>query len=161
MPPPGDGSGGRREGVRMRFKRAGLLTKVVVMVLLIYMATALLDLHGQIQTIQVEREELNQQVAAQQLENRLGEVMDDLLRQKGEYAMAWEQSRELYSRIDPIVNHEEDLSISGGDCLNLRDYLEAEGKAAGLLQGALYRQGFRDCVQALHLLGVLGMRTAS
>ena len=67
------------------------------------------------------------------LENRLGEVMDDLLRQKGEYAMAWEQSRELYSRIDPIVNHEEDLSISGGDCLNLRDYLEAEGKAAGLL----------------------------
>ena len=42
----------------MRFKRAGLLTKVVVMVLLIYMATALLDLHGQIQTIQVEREEL-------------------------------------------------------------------------------------------------------
>lgn len=68
MPPPGDGSGGRREGVRMRFKRAGLLTKVVVMVLLIYMATALLDLHGQIQTIQVEREELNQQVAAQQLE---------------------------------------------------------------------------------------------
>ncbi len=90
------------------------------------------------------------------LENRLGEVMDDLLRQKGEYAMAWEQSRELYSRIDPIVNHEEDLSISGGDCLNLRDYLEAEGKAAGLLQGALYRQGFRDCVQALHLLGVLG-----
>ena len=54
----------------MRFKRAGLLTKVVVMVLLIYMATALLDLHGQIQTIQVEREELNQQVAAQQLENQ-------------------------------------------------------------------------------------------
>ena len=95
------------------------------------------------------------------LENRLGEVMDDLLRQKGEYAMAWEQSRELYSRIDPIVSHEEDLSISGGDCLNLRDYLEAEGRAAGLLQGALYRQGFRDCVQALHLLGVLGMRTAS
>ena len=40
------------------------------MVLLIYMATALLDLHGQIQTIQVEREELNQQVAAQQLENQ-------------------------------------------------------------------------------------------
>ena len=64
------GGGGRREGVRMRFKRAGLLTKVVVMVLLIYMATALLDLHGQIQTIQVEREELNQQVAAQQLENQ-------------------------------------------------------------------------------------------
>ena len=95
------------------------------------------------------------------LENRLSETRDDLLRQKGEYAMVWEQSRELYSRIEPIVNNEEELTISGGDCLNLRDYLEAEFKAAGLLQGALYRQGFRDCVQALHLLGVLGMRTAS
>ena len=95
------------------------------------------------------------------LENRLSETRDDLLRQKGEYAMVWEQSRELYSRIEPIVNNEEDLTISGGDCLNLRDYLEVEFKAAGLLQGALYRQGFRGCVQALHLLGVLGMRTAS
>ena len=54
----------------MRFKRAGFLTKIIVLALLIYMATALLDLHGQIQTIQVEREELNQQVAAQQLENQ-------------------------------------------------------------------------------------------
>ena len=93
MPPPGDGSGGRRGGVRMRVKRAGLLTKVVVMVLLIYMATALLDLHGQIQTIQVEREELNQQVAAQQLENQQlanaiensddPEMLEQVAREKG------------------------------------------------------------------------------
>ena len=88
MPPPGDGSGGRREGVRMRFKRAGLLTKVVVMVLLIYMATALLDLHGQIQTIQVEREELNQQVAAQQLANAIEnsddpDMLESVARDKG------------------------------------------------------------------------------
>ena len=77
----------------MRFKRAGLLTKVVVMVLLIYMATALLDLHGQIQTIQVEREELNQQVAAQQLENQQlanaiensddPEMLEQVAREKG------------------------------------------------------------------------------
>ena len=88
MPPPRDGSGGRREGVRMRFKRAGLLTKVVVMVLLIYMATALLDLHGQIQTIQVEREELNQQVAAQQLANAIEnsddpDMLESVARDKG------------------------------------------------------------------------------
>ena len=72
----------------MRFKRAGLLTKVVVMVLLIYMATALLDLHGQIQTIQVEREELNQQVAAQQLANAIEnsddpDMLESVARDKG------------------------------------------------------------------------------
>ena len=82
MPPPGDGSGGRREGVRMRFKRAGLLTKVVVMVLLIYMATALLDLHGQIQTIQVEREELNQ--LANAIENSDDpDMLESVARDKG------------------------------------------------------------------------------
>ena len=83
MPPPGDGSGGRREGVRMRFKRAGLLTKVVVMVLLIYMATALLDLHGQIQTIQVEREELNQQVANAIENSDDPDMLESVARDKG------------------------------------------------------------------------------
>lgn len=54
----------------MRLKRAGLLTKIVVMVLLIYMATALLELHGQIQTTQGERDALSSQVAEQQLKNQ-------------------------------------------------------------------------------------------
>ena len=43
----------------IRTKKAGLLTKVVVLALLIYMATALLNLQGQIQ------EALSQQVAEQ------------------------------------------------------------------------------------------------
>ena len=54
----------------MRFKRAGFLTKIVVLALLIYMATSLLDLRGQIQTVQEERDALAQQVADQQLENQ-------------------------------------------------------------------------------------------
>ena len=54
----------------MEFKRAGFLTKIVVLALLIYMATALLDLRGQIQEVQVQRDELAQQVTDQQLENR-------------------------------------------------------------------------------------------
>lgn len=36
----------------IRTKKAGLLTKVVVLALLIYMATALLNLQGQIQEAQ-------------------------------------------------------------------------------------------------------------
>lgn len=54
----------------MRFKRAGFLTKIVVLVLLIYMATSLLDLRGQIQTVQAQRDALAQQVADQQLKNQ-------------------------------------------------------------------------------------------
>jgi len=54
----------------MRFKRAGFLTKIVVLALLIYMATSLLDLRGQIQATQSQRDELAQQVADQRLKNQ-------------------------------------------------------------------------------------------
>ena len=36
----------------MRFKRAGFLTKIVVLALLVYMATSLLDLRSQIQMLE-------------------------------------------------------------------------------------------------------------
>jgi len=54
----------------MTFKRAGFLTKLVVLVLLIYMAVALLDLRGKIQSVRAERDDLARQVTSQQLENQ-------------------------------------------------------------------------------------------
>ena len=51
----------------MRLKRASLLTKLVITVLLIYMATSLLDLWEQIQSAQSQREELAIQVEQQRL----------------------------------------------------------------------------------------------
>ena len=54
----------------MRFKRAGFVTKLVVLALLIYMATSLLDLRGRIQGVDEMRSALAQQVADQQLENQ-------------------------------------------------------------------------------------------
>ena len=53
----------------MKLKRAGFLTKIVVLALLIYMATSLLDLRGQIQTA-VQRDTLARQVSDQRLENQ-------------------------------------------------------------------------------------------
>ena len=63
----------------MRFKRAGFLTKIVVLALLIYMATTLLELRGQIQTTQVQRDALAQQVAEGTLkpEDITEEMMSD------------------------------------------------------------------------------------
>ena len=54
----------------MRFKQAGFLTKIVVLALLIYMVTSLVDLRGQIQATQSQRDALAQQVADQRLENQ-------------------------------------------------------------------------------------------
>lgn len=54
----------------MEFKRAGFITKIVVVALLIYMATAVLELRGKIQEVQLQRDSLSQQVDDQKLENR-------------------------------------------------------------------------------------------
>ena len=62
----------------MRLKRASLLTKLVITVLLIYMATSLLDLWGQIQSAQSQREELAIQVEQQRLANQeLRDAIED------------------------------------------------------------------------------------
>ena len=48
-----------------RTKKAGLLTKLVILALLIYLATSLLDLQGRIRETQAERDALSRQVAEQ------------------------------------------------------------------------------------------------
>ena len=54
----------------MRFKQAGFLTKLVIVVLLIYMATSLLDLRGQIRDAEQTGAALEEQVRQKQLENQ-------------------------------------------------------------------------------------------
>ncbi len=55
----------------MKLKPAGFLTKIVVLVLIIYLATSLLNLRGQIQAVEAERESLSQEVEDQRLRNQL------------------------------------------------------------------------------------------
>ena len=62
----------------MQLKRAGFLTKIVILALLIYMATSLLDLRSQIQETQSLRDSLAQQVSHAELSNRqLSEAIAD------------------------------------------------------------------------------------
>lgn len=49
----------------MRTKKAGLLTKIVVLALLIYMATTLLNLQGRIRAAELQRDSLHHQVTEQ------------------------------------------------------------------------------------------------
>lgn len=77
----------------MRFKRASFLTKIVVLVLLIYLATSLLDLRGQIQNLQGQLDGKKQQVADLRQENEEKsyaiensddpEVIEEVAREKG------------------------------------------------------------------------------
>lgn len=53
----------------MQVKKAGFLTKLVVLALLIYMATSLLNLRAQLQTYQEEKSGLAVQVAQMKQDN--------------------------------------------------------------------------------------------
>ena len=62
----------------MRFKRAGWITKVLIAILMIYMTISLLNLHGQIQSVQSERDALKEQVVTKRLENQqLAEAIEN------------------------------------------------------------------------------------
>lgn len=63
----------------MRFKRAGFLTKIVVLALLAYMAVSILDLQSQIQDTERQRDLLAGQVAGYQAENQR---LDDAIKNK-------------------------------------------------------------------------------
>ena len=68
----------------MRLKRAGLLTKLVIVVLLVYLATSLLDLRGQIQSVQEERDTLDNQQLEDAIENSDDpETLERVAREKG------------------------------------------------------------------------------
>ncbi len=53
----------------MKLKRAGIGTKILILVLLAIVATTILSVHAQIQTAQAEKASLTQQVQALKEEN--------------------------------------------------------------------------------------------
>ena len=62
----------------MRLKRTGILTKVVIVVLLVYLATSLLGLRGQIQNTKEQHQTVSQQVEDQRFANQeLQEAIDN------------------------------------------------------------------------------------
>ena len=87
----------------MRFKRAGFMTKIVVLALLIYMATSLMDLRGKIQGVQAQRDTLAAQVAEQRLANQ---ELEEAITNSGDPAV-----QELVARDRGLVKRGEELYI--------------------------------------------------
>ena len=75
----------------MTFKRAGFMTKIVVLALLIYMAISVLDLRGKIQDVEAQRVELVRQVADQRLENQ---KLEDAIANSGDPEMLEQVARD-------------------------------------------------------------------
>ena len=70
----------RKKGAEaiMKLKQAGFLTKIIVLVLMIYMAISLLDMRSQIQETRQLRDALEKEVSSQQIENqRLADAVEN------------------------------------------------------------------------------------
>lgn len=79
-------------------KKAGFLTKIVVLALLIYMATALLDLRGLILSAREERDALEQQVADQSQRNA---ELADAVENSGDPGRVGDVAREKLGLVEP------------------------------------------------------------
>ena len=87
--------------------------------------------------------------------SRIEEIHDELQKTDGAYALAVEKSRYLMECIHPIAESDRDITITARDCQNFHDYFQQQFDAAAIMQPALYRQGFRDCIDLLFILGIL------
>lgn len=88
--------------------------------------------------------------------DRIDEIMQELKNTNGEYAVASDRGKELFGSILPIIQPEKDIAISGGDCVNINEYLDQEFTREAVSQMELYKQGYLDCVKLLSILEVIG-----
>ncbi len=83
------------------------------------------------------------------LESRIKDIARSLRKNDAAYALAAERTALLYEQIDDILQSEQDLFISTGDCLNFREYGELMRQSDAILRRELYRQGYLDGIRLL------------
>lgn len=86
---------------------------------------------------------------------RIEEKLQSLLKENGEFVLAYAKSKELIDNINAIAHHDRDLTITPGDCADLKDFLEYEFIQSAIMQQELYTQGYLDCVKLLGMLGII------
>lgn len=82
----------------VKTKKAGILTKLVVLALLVYLATTLLNLRSQIQSAQTERDTLTQQVADQ---NQLNAELNAAVKDSDDPDRIADAAREKLGLVEP------------------------------------------------------------
>ena len=87
----------------MKFKRAGFLTKIVILALLIYMATTLLNVRGEIDEVRQQKDVFTRQAAETEIENQ---QLTDTIEHSDDPAML-----EQVARDRGFVKENEDLYV--------------------------------------------------
>lgn len=93
-----NGPADKVEAGSMKIKKAGIPTKIIVMVLLVYMAISLLNLREQIQAAEAQKETLSAQV--EKLSQKNDKLAADIAR-SGDPALLEEIAREKLGLVLP------------------------------------------------------------
>lgn len=93
---------------------------------------------------------------SQFVDGRINDVSKELHISNAEYVLTSDKISRLYENIHPIITSKcDELKISHGDCTSFQELLDEELTSAAIIQQALYKQGYLDCVKVLRMLGVL------
>ena len=88
--------------------------------------------------------------------SRIEDKIRNLREVNGEYALAHNKAKEWIDCIDRIIlNDKEELTLSRGDCLNFKEFIDSQFTEEAICQEELYRQGYLDCIVLLKQLGML------
>lgn len=82
----------------MKLKRAGMLTKIIILLLVVFLTTTLLGLHSQIQQLEAQREEAARQVDDQTRENA---ELSDSIQNSSDPERIKEIAREKLGLVEP------------------------------------------------------------
>ncbi len=82
----------------MKIARAGILTKILILVLLIVVAVSLLKLNAQVEKVQAEKDLLAQQVAAQ---TQINAELTDAIEHKDDLDRITDVAREKLGLVSP------------------------------------------------------------
>jgi len=89
------------------------------------------------------------------LSQRIDQISQSLLKTNGEYAQADHKRKILYQNVHCLISGDTDLEITGGDRMDIKEYIEQVAIMASIEKHALYRQGYMDCVKVLNLMCIL------
>ena len=83
------------------------------------------------------------------IRSRIEDITQELHQNNAAYALANAACTELLDTIQPIIQSQNSITISVGDCYAFRTYFEQDLTQKAILEEALYRQGCRDCIRLL------------
>jgi hypothetical protein len=64
----------------------------------------------------------------------------------------------LHKNVNSIINREEEITISAGNCIDFKKLFEHKFESASIVQKELYKQGYLDCIKVLKMLGVIDQK---